>query len=160
MKGIVLAVGFLFVLFSGSAEAKRHKHKIVPKEPCWFFCESSLVGDPNEGRKKPLRVTSPRYHFGGSGIGPKPRRWCGWFMQHDTGVTSRSTGLNLNRAIEWRRVGRATSAGVGAIVVWAHHVGRIIGGTPGKWIVRSGNDGRAVRERVRSVAGAVAFRAL
>lgn len=95
-----------------------------------------------------------------SGIGPRPGRWCGWYMQHDTGVTSRSTGRNLNRAIEWRHVGQATSAGIGAIVVWAHHVGKIVGGSPGAWVVRSGNDGGGVRERVRSVAGAVSFRSI
>lgn len=160
MKGIVLAVGFLLVLFSGSAEAKRHKHKMVPKEPCWFFCQSSLVDNPNEGRKRHPYKATPRYHFGGSGIGPRPRKWCGWFMQHDTGVTSRSTGRNLNRAIEWRHVGRAASPGIGVIVVWRGHVGRIVGGSPGKWVVRSGNDSRAVRERVRSVANAVAFRSI
>ena len=37
-----------------------------------------------------------------------------------------------------------------------HHVGMITGRTAGgEWIVRSGNDGARVRERPRSVAGAV-----
>lgn len=81
-------------------------------------------------------------------------------MQVDTGVTSKVTGLNLNRAIMWARVGSPTSPSIGAIVVWRHHVGKIVGGVPGAWVVRSGNDGRRVRERVRSVSGAVAFRAL
>ena len=41
-------------------------------------------------------------------------------------------------------------------MVWPHHVGMITGQTAdGRWIVRSGNDGRRVRERPRSVAGAV-----
>ena len=48
--------------------------------------------------------------------------------------------------------------GVGVIVVWAHHVGLITGRTDGQWIVKSDNDGHAVRERPRSVAGAIAFR--
>jgi len=96
----------------------------------------------------------------GDGIGPRPRAWCGWFMQKDTGVTSRGTGLNLNMARNWARVGAATSAQIGAIVVWRHHVGRIVGGSPGAWVVRSGNDSRAVRERVRSVSNAIAFRSL
>ena len=45
---------------------------------------------------------------------------------------------------------------VGAVVVWNHHVGMITGRTAGgQWIVKSGNDGGRVRERPRSVAGAV-----
>ena len=28
----------------------------------------------------------------------------------------------------------------------------------GQWVIKSGNDGHAVRERVRSIAGAIAFR--
>ncbi len=47
---------------------------------------------------------------------------------------------------------------VGAIVVWRHHVGKIVGQENGQWIVQSGNDGHAVRTRARSVAGAIAFR--
>jgi hypothetical protein len=42
------------------------------------------------------------------------------------------------------------------VVVWSHHVGMITGRTAGgQWIVKSGNDGGRVRERPRSVAGAV-----
>jgi hypothetical protein len=45
---------------------------------------------------------------------------------------------------------------VGAVVVWRHHVGIITGrAANGHWIVKSGNDGGRVRERARSVAGAV-----
>ncbi len=45
---------------------------------------------------------------------------------------------------------------VGAVVVWPNHVGIITGrAANGQWIVKSGNDGGMVRERPRSVAGAV-----
>ncbi len=161
MKGIVLAMGFLLVLFSSTAEARPHKHP-VQTEACTFFCADPSLGAPtaSEGRKRHPYKATPRPHFEHVGIGPRPRKWCGWFMQKDTGVTSRSTGRNLNMAREWRHVGRATAAGIGAIVVWAGHVGRIVGGSPGKWVVRSGNDSNAVRERVRSVANAIAFRAI
>jgi hypothetical protein len=47
---------------------------------------------------------------------------------------------------------------VGTIVVWRHHVGKIVGQQNGQWIVQSGNDGHAVRTRPRSLAGAIAFR--
>jgi hypothetical protein len=61
-------------------------------------------------------------------------------------------------ARNWAHFGYGTTAHVGAIVVWPHHVGKIVGGEPGHWQVLSGNDGHAVRTRVRSVAGAIAFR--
>lgn len=88
---------------------------------------------------------------------PRPRAWCGWYARHY--LVSRDPGPAFNRAALWTRWGRAVVAQIGAIVVWPHHVGKIIGRTPnGAWIIRSGNDGHAVRERPRSVAGAIAFR--
>jgi hypothetical protein len=62
----------------------------------------------------------------------------------------------MNLASSWRHWGRPSGPQVGAVVVWSHHVGMITGRTAdGGWIVRSGNDGGRVRERPRSVAGAV-----
>ena len=68
---------------------------------------------------------------------------------------------NLWLARNWASVGRSAGGPrVGAVVVWRHHVGIITGRAGGKWIVKSGNDGHAVRERPRSIAGAIAFRAV
>lgn len=83
------------------------------------------------------------------------RAWCGCYLAAHLGIHDRSLWLARN----WAR--RGTSAGgpaVGAIVVWRHHVGKIVGQSGGRWIVHSGNDGRAVRTRARSLAGAIAFR--
>lgn len=86
-----------------------------------------------------------------SGVGPRPRRWCGWWMR-----TQRGGGPEYNLAWNWRKYGSPTVPQVGAVVVWRHHVGEIVGqASNGKWIVRSGNDGGRVRERARSVSGAV-----
>ena len=61
----------------------------------------------------------------------------------------------MNLARNWARWGRP-SGPRGAVVVWPHRVGMITGQTAdGRWIVRSGNDGGRMRERPRSVAGAV-----
>ena len=90
-----------------------------------------------------------RYHDG------RPGAWCGWWMRQHLGVADRAYNLARN----WAHWGHATSAHVGAVVVWSHHVGVITGGSPGNWIVTSGNDGHAVRSRRRSVSGAIAFRA-
>lgn len=63
---------------------------------------------------------------------------------------------SLNVAWNWRHYGRPTTAQVGAVVVWRGHVGMITGqAANGQWIVKSGNDGGRVRERARSVAGAI-----
>lgn len=89
---------------------------------------------------------------GGYSAGPRPGKWCGWYMR-----TLRGGGPELNVAWNWSRWGRAASGPqVGAVVVWRHHVGEIVGqASNGQWIVRSGNDGGAVRVRARSVSGAV-----
>jgi len=44
------------------------------------------------------------------------------------------------------------------VVVWAHHVGKIVGQENGEWVIESGNDGHALRSRARSIAGAIAIR--
>lgn len=90
-------------------------------------------------------------HYAGGG---RPARWCGWYMRQVMGVADSAYNLARN----WAHYGHPTSAHVGAIVVWSHHVGKIVGGSPGHWAILSGNDGHAVRTRVRSVAGAIAFR--
>ncbi len=85
----------------------------------------------------------------------RPSAWCGWYMRQVMHVADRAFNLARN----WAHWGHATTPHVGAIVVWSHHVGRITGGSPGNWVVMSGNDGHAVRSRRRSVSGAIAFRA-
>ena len=83
-------------------------------------------------------------------------RWCGCWMAHHLGMNNRSLWLARN----WAAVGtKASAPAAGVIVVWRHHVGVITGRDyKGNWVVKSGNDGRQVRERPRSLAGAIAFR--
>ena len=86
-----------------------------------------------------------------AGAGARPARWCGWWLRTQLGG-----GPELNLARNWKNWGRPSGAQVGAVVVWSHHVGIITGrAANGQWIVKSGNDGGRVRERPRSVAGAV-----
>jgi hypothetical protein len=84
-----------------------------------------------------------------------PRAWCGFWLGRHLGIPDRRLWLARN----WASVGsNAGGPAVGAVVVWRHHVGIITGRTASGWVVKSGNDGHRVRERVRSVAGAIAFR--
>ena len=88
---------------------------------------------------------------------PRPHAWCGYYARHN--LVSRDPGRDFNLARKWARWGiNAGRPIVGAIVVWAHHVGKIVGFERGEWIVRSGNDGGRVRTRPRSLARAIAFR--
>ena len=86
----------------------------------------------------------------------RPSAWCGWYLRQIMGVADRS----YNIAANWAHFGSATSPHIGAIVVWPHHVGKIVGYDEQRhqWMVLSGNDGHAVRTRPRSLAGAIAFR--
>jgi hypothetical protein len=85
------------------------------------------------------------------GVGPRPRQWCGSWMRTQLGG-----GAAYNLAWNWRNYGSSSSPHVGAVVVWRHHVGMITGqASNGQWVVKSGNDSGRVRERARSIAGAV-----
>jgi hypothetical protein len=70
--------------------------------------------------------------------------------------TQRGGGPEFNLAWNWTKYGSPGSPQVGAVVVWSHHVGEIVGqASNGQWLVRSGNDGGQVRTRARSISGAV-----
>src|SRR5580692_12306674 len=91
----------------------------------------------------------------GAHIGGRPSAWCGWEMRQ---LVSGDPGPAFNLARNWAHWGQAGPAGVGAVVVWSHHVGKIVGLEGGEWIIESGNDGNRVRTRPRSIAGAIAIR--
>lgn len=76
-------------------------------------------------------------------------------MRHHLNVDDRAG----NRARWWAGFGsRAPGPAVGVLVVWPHHVGIITGRTSSGWLIKSGNDGHAVRERERSLRGVIAYR--
>lgn len=85
----------------------------------------------------------------------RPAAWCGWQMRRLVGA---DPGPSFNLARNWSHWGRPGPAGIGAVVVWPHHVGKIVGQRNGEWIIESGNDGHALRTRPRSIAGAIAIR--
>lgn len=88
-------------------------------------------------------------------VGCPARRWCGCYMAAHLGISDRSLWVARN----WARVGHAAPGPqAGAIVVWRHHVGLIRAAEGNRILVLSGNDGRAVRERWRSIRGVIAYR--
>lgn len=119
-----------------------------------------LLGSSAEARSRHHHHHAARHHHAGghhyASSGGRPRAWCGWYMRGQVGS---DPGPSFNLARSWAHYGsNAGGPQVGAIVVWSHHVGKIVGRENGQWIVQSGNDGHAVRTRPRSLAGAIAFR--
>lgn len=85
----------------------------------------------------------------------RPAKWCGWWMRTQFGG-----GPEYNLARNWKKRGVPTSPHIGAVVVWPHHVGYIVGqDSKGRWLIKSGNDGNKVRTRVWNLRGAV-FRSI
>ena len=91
----------------------------------------------------------------GGQIGGRPAAWCGWEMRQ---LVSSDPGPEFNLARNWPRWGHAGPASIGAVIVWSHHVGKIVGQEGDMWVIESGNDGHGVRIRARSIAGAIAIR--
>lgn len=110
---------------------------------------AQTVGNSVRSSTAPIRVAASAKAT--AGAGPRPARWCGWWMRTQLGG-----GPEYNLARNWKNWGRPSGPRVGAVVVWSSHVGIITGrASNGQWVVKSGNDGGRVRERPRSVAGAV-----
>ena len=162
MKAIFFAVASIFVvtasatptqarpLYQGSAESS---------SASGYQSRASRSAHRTSRYRHYARSGSTRSHHASRGhstrsnhaAGARPARWCGWWMR-----TQKGGGPELNLARNWKNWGRPSGPRVGAVVVWSHHVGMITGRTAsGQWIVKSGNDGGRVRERPRSVSGAV-----
>jgi hypothetical protein len=110
-----------------------------------------FVGSSAEARSRHHHYAGGGHHYAG-----RPGAWCGWYMRGQVGS---DPGPSYNLARSWAHYGSAAGGpSIGTIVVWRHHVGKIVGQENGQWIVQSGNDGHAVRTRPRSLAGAIAFR--
>ncbi len=88
----------------------------------------------------------------------RPSAWCGWFMRHHVPT---DPGPSFNLAANWAHYGTSVSGpNTGVIVVWPHHVGQITGydTQQHEWIVLSGNDGHAIRNRPRPLGRVIAYR--
>lgn len=172
MRLSAIGIAASLALFAGTvtAQADMHAHGMWGGKIDGAFSgrsatRSNLGAAGQAGAYRPTQSTGQRTYQGSTtatkvyatpsrvaGVGPRPKAWCGWWMRTQLGG-----GPEFNVAWNWRNYGRPLSGPqVGAVVVWRHHVGMITGqAANGKWIVKSGNDGGRVRERARSVKGAV-----
>jgi hypothetical protein len=172
MKPTILVItAAAIAVFAQSAQAREyhfrhHHHRLAPRNVAgprlgW------TPGDPLAWQSQPALTpsafgsTAPRFAAypqrtadRGRGNG-RPAAWCGWEMRR---LVDGDPGPSFNLARNWVHWGRSGPAGVGAVVVWPHHVGKIVGQNNGMWVIESGNDGHALRTRPRSIAGAIAVR--
>lgn len=152
----ILAVAVLAVAFTHPAEAKRHhkapRHGTQAVAHCTYDNSPVVVCRETENRTSERLIARDA---NGNRADPRPTAWCGWQMRQWLGVADRA----FNLARRWARYGSAAHGpAIGTVVVWPHHVGLVTAKTADGWVVKSGNDGHAVRERVRSLKGAIAFR--
>jgi hypothetical protein len=171
MKKTTLAVAVAATMaFVHSAQAHehyhRHRHHILRSrattEPQWgwqsgspFAWQPQSHSGPSTFGYRSSGFDTVAQHVAYRGAGRRPAAWCGWEMRQLVGS---DPGQSYNLARNWARWGHAGPVGVGAVVVWAHHVGKIVGQENGQWVIESGNDGHALRTRPRSIAGAIAIR--
>jgi hypothetical protein len=149
MKKKLVAAFFAFAVIAFSqtdAQARpRHHHVSLHR------AAHKHVAHHARGLRRHVRRGHVRVARGGG----RPGAWCGWWLGQHLGMPRRDLWVARN----WAKIGRSAGGpGVGVVVVWAHHVGIITGRIGAQWIVKSGNDRNAVRERPRSISGAIAFR--
>jgi hypothetical protein len=165
MRRVVAASALLFA-FATSAEARTHHHHYRHYAHHQYRHYAYRHSRNYEGGYSSFASGYGYSSYGHSGFehssygrsrsGGRPAAWCGWYMRGQVGA---DPGPQYNLARSWAHYGsNAGGPSVGTIVVWRHHVGKIVGNQNGQWIVESGNDGHAVRTRPRSLAGAIAFR--
>ena len=163
MKLMNLMVVFAAMFpFAQSAQARMHHHENIAHHDA----SSHVYAAQDEHRHRhPGQIANhyptPRGYrytaqseFGGQ-YGGRPAAWCGWEMRQ---LVSSDPGPTFNLARNWAHWGHAAPAGIGAVVVWSHHVGKIVGQESGMWVIESGNDDHMIRTRPRSIAGAIAIR--
>lgn len=123
------------------------------------ICVFALMVTTAEARPRHHRIHKD-HHVANDASDPRPSRWCMWWLRRYLSIPkSAFPNYSYNLARAGRYIGSAASGpGVGVVVVWNHHIGIITGRTSSGWIVKSGNDGHAVRERERSLRGVIAYR--
>lgn len=158
---LISAVAMAFVFAVSAANARPVQQVHLSHDQHSFqsgFTATSAQPDPRQVRS---RVS----HYRRTGAGtraanilgdPRPARWCGWWARQQLGIKDKKFNLARN----WAYIGSpAHGPAPGVIAVWRHHVGFVTAVPgPGRIILKSGNDGRAVRERERSTKGIIAYR--
>src|SRR6201996_9169104 len=146
----LMATVAAFFVLSQSAHAHEHRFRHVARHAA----RRHIVTSPSATAYDQQAGYGEQFAYPGA-MGSRPAAWCGWEMRQLVGS---DPGPQYNLARNWSHWGSSGPAGVGAVVVWPHHVGKIVGKENGEWVIESGNDGNRVRPRPLSIAGAIAIR--
>jgi hypothetical protein len=150
MKLRHLGAALIVLVCTASAADARHKprHDSETARGC-VYTNGPVIACPGQEYRA---TASPRV----TGHDPRPAAWCGWQMRQWLGVADRAYNLARN----WARFGsRANGPAPGIIAVFPHHVGIVVSvPRPGRMVMKSGNDGHAIRTRERSTRGVIAWR--
>jgi hypothetical protein len=154
MLRLICVALLLFVAAPAFAKGKHHQRGAHSASVTTKHVQAKRHFTKRVHRTKYARVSGPKQHVRGGD--PRPRAWCGWWLRQQMGVADRS----YNLARKWAQIGTAAHGPApGVIAVWRHHVGIVTGVPgPGRIVLKSGNDSRAVRERERSTRGVIAYR--
>ncbi len=143
------------LVFAQSAHAREHYHRhSAASAPRYFDSAPAAATSWGTSWTGALK-NSTNQNATSAGYGGRPRAWCGWQMRQLVGG---DPGPQFNLARNWAHWGHAGAPGVGAVVVWSHHVGKIVGQENGMWVIQSGNDGNRVRTRPLPISNAIAIR--
>jgi hypothetical protein len=155
MRLLVAAVSVVALILGASAADAKPRHGVHRHHVKHHVSKHRAQSVRHARRHGRHRVATSRAPHR-SGFGPRPSAWCGYFMRTHTGL--KDPALNLAR--NWARVGSSAGGPApGVIGVMRHHVFKVISVVGrGKVLALSGNDGHAVRTRVRSTAGVFAWR--
>jgi hypothetical protein len=152
---LMASVAAIFVLSQSAQARDYHVRHVAYHQMRGHVIAQRQFAQPQDWQSTWGTFASPAPADYRGGAGPRPAAWCGWEMRQLVGG---DPGPQYNLARNWSHWGQAGPAGVGAVVVWPHHVGKIVGQQDGHWLIESGNDGHAIRTRVLSIAGAIAIR--
>jgi hypothetical protein len=155
LSSFVVAVSAI-VVFASSAQARGNHYRYRAH----YTARSYVVTQRQSAPQAFAFSAPPMFGFPQNGASQaqdlrRPAAWCGWQMRQ---LVSGDPGPTFNLARNWAHWGQPGPAGIGAVVVWSHHVGKIVGQQGGMWVIESGNDGHQLRTRPLSIAGAIAIR--
>ncbi len=108
------------VVFASSAQVREHHHY---HHPLHYRAVAAAAAPASERFGGVFHFQSAQ-NTSADNFGTRPAAWCGWQMRH---LVSSDPGAEYNLARNWAHWGRSGPAGVGAVVAWAHHVGKIVG---------------------------------
>jgi len=130
------------------ADRRSSGNRVIFRDTAFRSYASPTIGNYTPGAYVPTvhRVADGR-----------PSAWCGWEMRQ---LVSADPGPEYNLARNWVHWGHAAGGPApGVIGVMAHHVFKVISVVgPGQVLAISGNDSHAVRTRVRTTSGVIAWR--